>query len=183
MCDYCLKSHVLWVTISILDCHHWADLNGPVGELEWDRNWACWGWDLLYVPIQQVERDKEWQSCSMVEWVQIRSHCRQSVTLPFPLGLWSMSEYNFTLVSAPPGGPVGVSEGLTELDRTLWNWRQIVKSLVSPLGFTCNAICLVIPLQPIQVDCLSLLLAVHFTCPSVSCRYLGLLLLARDCVL
>lgn len=31
----------------------------------------------------------------------------------------SMSKYNSTLVSVPPGIPVDVSEGLTELDRDL----------------------------------------------------------------
>lgn len=30
-----------------------------------------------------------------------------------------MSKYNSTLVSVPPGIPVDVSEGLTELDRDL----------------------------------------------------------------
>lgn len=63
-------------------------------------------------------------------------------------------------MSAPPRAAVGVSEGLTELDRELQSWRQSVKSLVSLLGFTLGAMCVVFPLQPIQ--------GVHL---SVFCRW------------
>lgn len=89
-------------------------------------------------------------------------------------------------MSAPPGARVDVSEGLTELDTELQSWRHKGLRLRShswvlpAVPYALSSLC-----SPSKVNCLSffLLLAAHFTCPSVSCRYSGLLLLARDSVL
>lgn len=142
----------LWVKISILDYP-------SAGRLEWPNGQAGMGSEqalLGNVPVQQVGRDEKWQSCSMLKLVMAPRYVR----IPLPTGSSykflhsllgfgggsSISKYDSTLVSAPPGAPVDVSEGLTELDRELQSWRERVKSLVSLWGFTCNAICLVIPL-------------------------------------
>ena len=157
MRDHCLKSHALCeLKFPSWTIHQRADLSGPMGKLGWDWSRPCLGWDLPHVPVQQVGRDEKWQSCSMLKLVVAPRYVR----IPLPTGSSykflhsllgfgggsSISKYDSTLVSAPPGAPVDVSEGLTELDRELQSWRQRYKSLVSLLGFTCSAICLVIPL-------------------------------------
>lgn len=115
MCDHCLKSHVLCeLKIPAWNIHQWANLNGPVGQLGWDRSRPCLGWDLSNV--QQVGRAEKRQSCSVLNLFMATRHIR----IPLPtsssykflcsllgFGGGSMSKHDSTLVSAPPGAPVG----------------------------------------------------------------------------
>lgn len=60
MCDRCLKSEVLCeLKFPSWTIRPWADWNGPMGELGWDRSRHCLGWSLPHEPVQQVGRDEK----------------------------------------------------------------------------------------------------------------------------